>query len=147
MIRIDNAGGKNMTYEGTPIAYTTDANYKLDGSDNGVSFWLIPASDTEEVGGKLQLKASAFSKFEFADSSVEEFVWNNDVNDENGVNIVDAGAVYEMLVNQGAFDAYPEFSILMRLAADTFRGTETPTADARGSIKDVVAILEMINNR
>ena len=146
MIRIENASGKNMTYEGTPIAYTTDANYKLAGSDNGVSFWLIPATDTEEVGGKLQLTAAAFSKFGLADSSVEEFVWNNDVNGENGVNVVDAGAVYELLVNQGAFDAYPEFNVRMRLAADTFRGTETPTADARGSIKDVVAILEMINN-
>ena len=64
------------------------------------------------------------------------------INSDEVVNIADANAVYQMVINEGSYYSLDQLDILKRLMADM----ETDDVDAkRGSIADVNAIITIIN--
>ena len=146
MLRIEdtlNDANKTYTFDGADMYWTDDTNYKI-GSSN-VFVTLIPESMVES--GNV-LSAANFAKLAIADKARTEIVRNGETNGTGPVNIADANVVYQLL------KATPEprnyygtgfdtLSIYLRLCMDI--DTSLDDATNRGSIKDVDAIIDIIN--
>ena len=155
MLRIETTAENTSAYKFGDIEmyYTADTDYLLNG--NPVLVTLIPKKDGETdlikkatSGDGYELTDAGLDKLSETDTGAREIVRDGKINmNDDIVNIADANAVYQMIVNEsiGGYYSIDQLEIYNRLVADM--STEIgEKADHRGSIADVNAIVTIINN-
>ena len=133
MLIVDAAGagdGNVYQYNGETMYYISDANYKT-GTSTAVFYTLVEES------------SFSIDKIAAAAGTQATITYNGDVNGDGTINIADANAVFQMVVNTGSYYGIDQLTIAQRLAADMVKVTDN--AEYRGSIEDVNAIVNVIN--
>lgn len=130
-----SAGDGNVyKYNGEVMYYTTDANYMItkDGATTTAVFYTL-------------VEDSAFTVDKIAAAAGEQqtITYDGDINGDGKINIADANAIFQMVVNTGAYYSMDQLSIAQRLAADMVKAIDN--AEQRGSIEDVNAVVAIIN--
>ena len=126
----DGSNASYMVGEGTAVFYTLIRTDYLVKDTNGNPTAVL----TDEGYNKLTIG-------DVVNGSRATINYNGDVNGDNVINIADANVVYQMTLYGGKY--YGNLTPEQRLAADMVMATDN--ADKRGSIKDVDAIVTIIN--
>lgn len=153
MLRIDATEldtAKVYKFGDQVMYYTTDDNYKINGEDTGTFFWLIP-SETYTSGADLT--PAGVAQITIDNGNRADVTRDGHVNTDEVINIADANAVYQMVVNGGNYYSNIEtLPLVNRLQADVNTGTDFKdeaahglNAEHRGSLADVNAIVNAIN--
>lgn len=139
MLRIATDGNTNgYSFDGAEMFYTDDVNYKIDGK--AVFVTLIPSNGNVADG---KLTTAAMKKIEPTGEAAVVIDRDGKINKDDVVNIADANAVYQMIVNDGGYYSLEQLDIQARLEADM--STATTNGDFRGTIGDVHEIVKIIN--
>lgn len=149
MIRIANNfsdANKAYAFNGAKMLKVTgDDNYALNGKD--VFVWLLPRNFVTTVGTDIVLTDAGAALITIVNEAATEVVRDGKVNSDEVVNIADANAVFQMAHADGGYYSEAQISIAKRLGADIYTGTGDADNDFRGSIKDVNAIVDMVNGK
>ncbi len=140
LLIVDAAGagdGNVYKYNGEVMYYTTDANYMItkDGATTTAVFYTL-VEDSAAVPFTVEKVAAAVG-------TQATITYDGDINGDGKINIADANAIFQMVVNAGSYYSMGQLSIAQRLAADMVKAIEN--AEQRGSIEDVNAVVDIIN--
>lgn len=139
MLRIATGANTNgYSFDGIDMLYTDDSNYKI--GEQTVFVTLIPAEGNVADG---KLTPAAMEKIAPTNEAATVIARDGKINKDDVVNIADANAVYQMIVNGGGYYTLEQLDIQARLEADM--STATTSGDYRGTITDVNAIVNLIN--
>ena len=139
MLRIATDGNTNgYSFDGAEMFYTDDVNYKI--GDKTVFVTLIPSNGNVADG---KLTTAAMEEIEPTSKAAVVIDRDGKINRDDVVNIADANAVYQMIVNDGGYYSLEQLDIQARLEADM--STATTNGDFRGTIGDVHEIVKIIN--
>ncbi len=149
MIRIANNfsdTNKAYAFDGAKMLKVTgDDNYALGGKD--VFVWLLPRNFVTTVGTDIVLTDAGAALITIVNEAATEVARDGKVNSDEVVNIADANAVFQMAHADGGYYSEAQISIAKRLGADIYTGIGDADNDFRGSIKDVNAIVDMVNGK
>lgn len=139
MLRIATGANTNgYSFDGIDMLYTDDSNYKI--GEQTVFVTLIPTEGNVADG---KLTPAAMEKIVPTNKEGTVIVRDGKINKDDVINIADANAVYQMIVNGGGYYTLEQLDIQARLEADM--STATTAGDYRGTITDVNAIVNLIN--
>ena len=132
------------TFGGETMYFIDDANYRVNGKS--VFYTLIPTKDgdTALVDSNMKLTEAGMAKLQPGTAAAPTITYNGDINGDGYVNIADANIVYQIVQATGSYYSTTQLTTAQRLAADMDRATSQVTK--RGSIADVNAIINIINN-
>jgi len=162
MLRIATDSNTNSYKFGEQVMYyTDDSNYVTFGTEteNGAFVTLIPVAGnvpyTIENGKnkmtEAKLTEDGIAKISQTTEAAVEIARDGKVNkNDNVVNIADANAVYQMVINGGGYyGELEQLEVKNRLEADVSTApvnSSEANAAFRGSLADVHAIVDLINS-